>query len=178
MTFPMAVTLYTGSVYTTMLLAFEQYSGIVLGKRIFYKKVYHYMVSIGLFSIIINLPLFWSFKWEEAELNLDVYCNKTFQYAALILPHAILKFIVPTLFLIFTNFFTVKEVRNSAIIVWIMLRRFARFIVVCFIVWVAGFPILVSVFFIYKNVEYEFLLFWAENLIGVVTCLRRMKKLG
>jgi hypothetical protein len=178
MTFPMAVTLYTGSVYTTMLLAFEQYSGIVLGKRIFYKKVYHYMVSIGLFSIIINLPLFWSFKWEEAELNLDVYCNKTFQYAALILPHAILKFIVPTLFLIFTNFFTVKEVRNSFIIVWIMLRRFARFIVVCFIVWVAGFPILVSVFFIYKNVEYEFLLFWAENLIGVVTCLRRMKKLG
>ena len=112
-TFPMAVTWFTGSVYTTMLLSFERYSGIVLGKRIYFKKVYRYMVSIGLFSIITNIPLFWSFKWEEAELNLDVYCNKTFQYAALILPHAILKFIVPTLFLIFTNFFTVKEVRNS-----------------------------------------------------------------
>jgi hypothetical protein len=111
--FPMAVTWFTGSVYTTMLLSFERYSGIVLGKRIYFKKVYHYMVSIGLFSIITNIPLFWSFKWEKAELNLDVYCNKTFQYAALILPHAILKFIVPTIFLIFTNFFTWKEVRNS-----------------------------------------------------------------
>ena len=111
--FPMAVTWYTGSVYTTMLLSYERYSGIVLGKRIYCKKVYHYMVSIGLFSIITNIPLLWSFKWKEPELNLDVYCNKTFQYAALILPHAILKFIVPTLFLIFTNFYTVKEVRNS-----------------------------------------------------------------
>ena len=111
--FPMAVTWFTGSVYTTMLLSFERYSGIVLGKRIHFKEVYRYMVSIGLFSIITNIPLFWSFKWDKAELNLDVYCNKTFQYAALLLPHAILKFVVPTLFLIFTNFYTVKEVRNS-----------------------------------------------------------------
>ena len=112
-TFPMAMISYTGSVYTTMLLSFERYSGIVLGKRIYFKKVYHYMVSIGLFSIITNIPLFWSFKWEKAELNLDVYCNKTFQYAALIYPHAILRFILPTLFLIFINFFTVREVNNS-----------------------------------------------------------------
>ena len=52
--FPMAVTWFTGSVYTTMLLSFERYSGIVLGKRIYFKKVYHYMVYIGLFSIITN----------------------------------------------------------------------------------------------------------------------------
>jgi hypothetical protein len=112
-TFPMATISYTGSVYTTVLLAFERFSAIVLGKRIFKKKAYLYMVSIGLFSIIVNTPLFWSFKWKEAELNLDVYCNKTFQYAALIYPHAILRFILPTLFLVFINFFTVREVNNS-----------------------------------------------------------------
>ena len=71
------------------------------------------MVSIGLFSIIVNIPLFWSFKWKEDELKKEIYCNKTFQYAALIYPHAILRFILPTLFLIVINFFTVREVNNS-----------------------------------------------------------------
>ena len=112
-TFPMAMISYTGSVYTTMLLAFERFSAIVLGKRIFKKRAYFYMVSIGLFSIIVNIPLFWSFKWKEDELKKEIYCNKTFQYAALIYPHAILRFILPTLFLIFINFFTVREVNNS-----------------------------------------------------------------
>ena len=127
-TFPMATISYTGSVYTTMLLAFERFSAIVLGKRIFKKRAYFYMVSIGLFSIIVNIPLFWSFKWKEDELKKEIYCNKTFQYAALILPHAILKFIVPTIFLIFTNFFTWKEVRN------------------CFLHWCLGKTLWVAVF--------------------------------
>ena len=113
-TFPMATISYTGSVYTTMLLAFERFSAIVLGKRIFKKRAYFYMVSIGLFSIIVNIPLFWSFKWKEDELKTEIYCNKTFQYAALIYPHAILRFILPTLFLIFINFFTVREVNNMS----------------------------------------------------------------
>ena len=114
-TFPMATISYTGSVYTTMLLAFERFSAIVLGKRIFKKRAYFYMVSIGLFSIIVNIPLFWSFKWKEDELKKEIYCNKTFQYAALIYPHAILRFILPTLFLIVINIFTVREVNNSLI---------------------------------------------------------------
>ena len=61
-TFPMATISYTGSVYTTMLLAFERFSAIVLGKRIFKKGpifiwcplVYFPSQSMFLFSGVLN----------------------------------------------------------------------------------------------------------------------------
>ena len=79
-----------------------------------YEKSYRIMSGIGLFSIIINLPMFWSFNWDSdlpCKLS-DLYCNETFHLLALTLPHIIIRFILPTIFLIYVNFFTLKEVRN------------------------------------------------------------------
>ena len=78
-----------------------------------YGKSYRIMGCIGLFSIIINLPMFWSFNWDSdlCELS-DLYRNETFSLLALTLPHTIIRFILPTIFLIYVNFFTLKEVRN------------------------------------------------------------------
>ena len=79
-----------------------------------YEKSYRIMGCIGLFSIIINLPMFWSFNWDSdliCKLS-DLYINETFHLLALTLPHIIIRFIFPTVFLIYVNFFTLKEVRN------------------------------------------------------------------
>ena len=78
-----------------------------------YEKSYRIMSCIGLFSIIINLPMFWSFNWDSDLCKLsDLYSNETFHLLALTLPHIIIRFILPTIFLIYVNFFTLKEVRN------------------------------------------------------------------
>ena len=79
-----------------------------------YEKSYRIMSGIGLFSIIINLPMFWSFNWDsDLPCKLSaLYSNETFHLLALTLPHIIIRFILPTIFLIYVNFFTLKEVRN------------------------------------------------------------------
>ena len=77
-----------------------------------YEKSYRIMSCIGLFSIIINFPMFWSFEWDSdlpCKLS-ELYSNEAFHLLALTLPHIIIRFILPTIFLIYVNFWlTVKS---------------------------------------------------------------------
>ena len=73
------------------------------------KKSLYGIGFVVIFSIVTNLPIF-GFYGFHTELNMVLNCNKTFYLWSILIPTLLVRFLIPMILLIVTNFLTIRQV--------------------------------------------------------------------
>ena len=73
------------------------------------KKSLYGIGFIVIFSIVTNLQIF-GFYGFHTELNMVLNCNKTFYLWSVLIPTLLVRFLIPMILLIVTNFLTIRQV--------------------------------------------------------------------
>ena len=114
--YPFATTAYMGSLYMIVLLSFERYMAVRQKRQLTIKRTLVYIVSVTLFSILYNVPRFWTLETGKDEIGFpktkrtELSCNETFYMIYLVGLNACFRYIIPTLCLIGFNIVIYKEV--------------------------------------------------------------------
>ena len=101
---PMGYIMWTCGMFITVLLSFELYSVVCHQKILSRKKVFQAMGVIGMFSILINLPVFWFVN------NKDLGCNLKMNLIFILIPTLVFRLIIPMVALTVFSCLTIRKV--------------------------------------------------------------------
>ena len=101
---PVGYIMWTCGMFITVLLSCELYSVICHQKLLSRKKVFQAMGVIGIFSILINLPVFWFVN------NKDLGCNSKLNLILILIPTLVFRMIIPMVALTVFSCLTIRKV--------------------------------------------------------------------
>ena len=101
---PMGYIMWTCGMFITVLLSFELYSVVCHQKILSRKKIFQAMGVIGIFSILINLPVFWFVN------NKDLGCNPKLNLILILIPTLVFRMIIPMVALTVFSCLTIRKV--------------------------------------------------------------------
>ena len=78
-------------------------------EKISKKKSLYGIGFVMIFSIVTNLQIFW-FYGIRTDINMGLNCSKTFYRWSVRIPSMVIRFLVPMILLIVTNFLTIRKV--------------------------------------------------------------------
>ena len=102
--FPMAYIVWSCGMYTTVLLSFKLYSVVCRQKMVSRKRVFQNMGVISIFSILINLPVFWFTN------NKALNCTYKLRLIFIIIPNLVFRMIIPMVALTVFSCLTIRKV--------------------------------------------------------------------
>ena len=102
--FPMAYIVWSCGMYTTVLLSFKLYSVVCRQKMVSRKRVFQNMGVISIFSILINLPVFWFTN------NEDLNCTYKLRLIFILIPNLLFRMIIPMVALTVFSCLTIRKV--------------------------------------------------------------------
>ena len=101
---PVGYIMWTCGMFITVFLSYELYSVICHQKLLSRKKVFQAMGVIGIFSILINLPVFWFVN------NKDLGCNSKLNLILILIPTLVFRMIIPMVALTVFSCLTIRKV--------------------------------------------------------------------
>ena len=101
---PLSYLTWTGSMYLTVLLSYQLYSGICREKIVRNKRTYQIMGIVGILSLLTNLPIFWFVN------NRGLNCNEELRLILITIPTLVMRLIIPMLALTIFSCLTVRKV--------------------------------------------------------------------
>ena len=110
---------FMGTLYMTVLVSFERYMSICRGIEFTIKKTIICIVSVIIFAIFFNIPVF--FAWElESEsgrlMKTDLTCNPTFYKLYFVGANICIRILIPIPCLVGFNLSVYKEVNASYVL--------------------------------------------------------------
>ena len=106
---PASVITLTAEIYFVVFLSFERYLAICRQKRVDFRKTYYVIGFILLFSLLINVGVFWLYG-VGTEINIELNCDKTFYLWVMTLPQLLFRFLTPLITMLVTSILTIKQV--------------------------------------------------------------------
>ena len=110
--------LFTGTVFLTILLSYERYMAVCKGKKLESKKILTYISIVCISAVIYGSPTLWMYKWDYSQNGeiiskwTKLACNKTFLMIYLVFLNIIFRLILPIVCLIVFNILIFKKVSN------------------------------------------------------------------